>query len=71
MLPLAVQAAKLKGVEAVIVTGDHDALQLVRDEKVLVFMPGRSKKPSVMFDEEEVKKKMGLLIEEKLSKEAI
>ena len=57
---LAVQAAKLKGVEAVIVTGDHDALQLVRDEKVLVFMPGRSKKPSVMFDEEEVKKKMGV-----------
>lgn len=57
---LALQASELSDTDAVIVTGDHDALQLVRDDKVFVYMPGRSKKPSVMFNEEEVKKKMGV-----------
>lgn len=58
---------KGRGVEVVIVTGDKDLLQLVDDGstsspqgKVKVYIPGRLKKPSVMFDEERVVEELGL-----------
>lgn len=44
--------------EVIIVTGDQDALQLV-DNKVKVFMPGRGKRPSKMFDRKAVLEKYG------------
>lgn len=47
--------------EVVIVTGDKDAFQLVRDEDVYgsvgVYIPGRNKFPSTLYDEAEVARK--------------
>jgi DNA polymerase I len=63
---LAQQAFETKNMgekEVIIVTGDRDALQLVRGKKIKVYMPTRSKKQgngSQMFDEEAVKIKYGL-----------
>lgn len=61
------QAIKSKGgVQVVIVTGDRDALQLVKEDKVVVYMPagGGSKfskdRGISLFDEEAVKAKYGL-----------
>ena len=60
------EQAKKIGVEAIIVTGDKDALQLVDDDpenvnepggSVSVYIPGRNKQPSMIYDEEEVEKK--------------
>jgi DNA polymerase I len=44
--------------EVMIVTGDRDALQLV-DEKIKVFIPGRSRQPVQVFDPEKFRKKYG------------
>lgn len=49
---------KPQDLEIIIVTGDHDALQLVNN-KVRVFMPARGKKPALMFDRKEFLKKYG------------
>jgi DNA polymerase I len=48
--------------EVIIMTGDRDALQLVRGKKVRVYMPSRGsgKNGSAMFDEEAVRVKYGL-----------
>lgn len=57
--------------EVVIVTGDHDALQLVEDPstgsgRVRVYMPGRGKIPARMYDEVEVEEKYGSLKPEQI-----
>lgn len=58
---LAVQASKTEGIkETVIVTGDKDALQLVDDGKVLVYIPARGKIPAKIYDEAAVEAKMGV-----------
>jgi len=48
--------------KVIIMTGDRDALQLVKGERVRVYMPSRGsgKNGSAMFDEEAVKVKYGL-----------
>ncbi|PIS08794.1 hypothetical protein COT75_04910 [Candidatus Beckwithbacteria bacterium CG10_big_fil_rev_8_21_14_0_10_34_10] len=46
---LAKKAGQNKKIEVVILTGDRDALQLI-DNKIKVFLPGRGKRPSLMFD---------------------
>lgn len=56
---LAYQAAKTKDLETVIVTGDQDAMQLVNGS-VKVYVPGRGKKPSMIYGEKEVKERYGL-----------
>lgn len=62
---LSIQAAYNGDEEVIIVTGDRDALQLVKEEKIKVWMPappgkyGASRGPS-MFDEEAVKLKYGM-----------
>jgi len=48
------------GVETIIVTGDKDALQLVNDGKVLVYVPARGKIPAKIYDEAAVEEKMGV-----------
>jgi DNA polymerase-1 len=55
------------GVQVIIVTGDRDALQLVDDDKIVVYMPsggGANKfikdRGASLFDEEAVKAKYGL-----------
>ncbi len=57
---LARQGLKENDLETVIVTGDKDALQLVEDEKILVYVPGRGKIPSKIYDEATVEAKMGV-----------
>lgn len=57
---LAVQASSKDDLETVIVTGDKDALQLVDDGKVLVYVPGRGKIPAKIYDEAAVEAKMGV-----------
>ncbi|MFC1710978.1 5'-3' exonuclease H3TH domain-containing protein [Patescibacteria group bacterium] len=47
-----------ENLEVVIVTGDHDALQLV-NSYVRVFMPGRGKKPAITYDKKAFFKKYG------------
>jgi len=64
---LSFQAAKTNDeVQVVIVTGDRDALQLVDDDKVVVYMPGgggskfAKDRGISLYDEEAVKVKYGL-----------
>ena len=57
---LARQAETKDKLETVIVTGDKDALQLVEDEKVLVYVPARGKIPAKIYDEAAVEEKMGV-----------
>lgn len=45
--------------ETVIVTGDQDAMQLVNGS-VKVYVPGRGKRPSMIYGEKEVKERYGL-----------
>jgi len=45
--------------EVVIVTGDRDALQLVKDKRILVYMPGRGKMAPRMYDEEKFRQEYG------------
>lgn len=52
--------------EVVIVTGDHDALQLVEGQQVRVYMPGRGKIPARMYDEAGVEEKYGSLKPEQI-----
>ena len=53
-------ARQAKDVETVIVTGDKDALQLIEDKKVLVYVPGRGKIPARIYDEAAVEEKLGV-----------
>lgn len=57
---LARQAQIRDDLETLIVTGDKDALQLVEDEKVLVYVPARGKIPARIYDEAAVEEKMGV-----------
>jgi DNA polymerase-1 len=55
--------------ETVIVTGDKDILQLVKDSKgglgqVRVYMPARANKPAVIYDEEAVISDLGVTAEQ-------
>jgi DNA polymerase I len=47
-----------KKTQAVVVTGDQDAMQLVNGN-VKVFVPGRGQKPAMMYGEKEVKERYG------------
>jgi DNA polymerase I len=52
--------------ETIIVTGDHDALQLVDDTRVKVYMPGRGRIPARMYDAMGVAEKYGSLKPEQI-----
>lgn len=52
---------KKEELEVMIVTGDRDALQLVQDNKVSVYMPGRGKNPAKIWSSEDVVKTYGLM----------
>lgn len=52
---------KKEGIDQVIiVTGDRDILQLVVDEKVLVYMPTKGLSEAKLYGEKEVKERMGV-----------
>lgn len=56
-------AAQTKGKhidQVIIVTGDRDILQLVEDERVLVFMPTKGLSEGRMYGEKEVLERMGV-----------
>ncbi len=54
-------AKKAKGIDQVIiVTGDRDILQLVVDEKVLVYMPTKGLSEAKLYGEKEVIERMGV-----------
>lgn len=62
---------KKQDTRVIIVTGDHDALQLVEDPstgsgRVRVYMPGRGKIPARMYDEAGVEEKYGSLKPEQI-----
>jgi DNA polymerase-1 len=46
--------------QVIIVTGDKDLLQLVKDEKVLVYMPTRGLSEAKLYDEQAVKERIGV-----------
>lgn len=53
--------AKNRGIDQVIiVTGDRDILQLVRDEKVFVYMPTKGLSQAKLYGEKEVIERMGV-----------
>lgn len=56
---LASQASKHPDMKTTIVTGDLDALQLIKDEKVAVWTPTRGDYKSVIYNEEAVKNRYG------------
>lgn len=53
-----------------IVTGDKDLLQLV-DDNTQVLIPGRGKKPTVLYEREQVKEKMGVFPEQVVDLKAL
>lgn len=57
---LATRASQNK-VESIIVTGDMDALQLVNQDTIKVYVPGRGQKPTQIFDSQAVRQKYHLL----------
>jgi DNA polymerase-1 len=53
--------AKKDGInQVIIVTGDRDMLQLVEDEKILVWMPTKGLSEAKLYDEKAVKERMGV-----------
>lgn len=54
------QAMKTSIDQVVIITGDRDILQLVRDEKVLVFMPTKGLSEGKLYGEKDVTERMGV-----------
>ena len=46
--------------QVIIVTGDRDMLQLVQDDKVLVYMPTKGLSEAKLYDEKAVKERMGV-----------
>lgn len=57
---MATIAKQAKPIEVVIVTGDRDLLQLVEDNRVLVFMPTKGLSEGALLGEREVEEKMGV-----------
>lgn len=57
---LARQASGEDDLETVIVTGDKDALQLIDDGKVLVYVPARGKIPEKIYDAQAVEARLGV-----------
>ncbi len=58
---LAKVASKEDDTQVVIVTGDRDSLQLIKEKKVVVYLPIQNRyAQSVVFDEEKVKEVYGL-----------
>lgn len=57
---LAKQASAKDYLETMIVTGDKDALQLVDDGKVLVYVPARGKVPEKIYDSKAVTERLGV-----------
>ncbi len=57
---LAEVAKKEKGLQVVIVTGDMDTLQLVDDDKVVVFTLRKGLTDTITYNEQEVKKRYGI-----------
>jgi len=54
--------AKKDGIDQVIiVTGDRDILQLVEDEKILVWMPTKGLSEAKLYGKKEVKERMGVV----------
>jgi len=47
--------------QVIIVTGDRDILQLVKDGKVLVYMPTKGLSEAKLYGEKEVKERMGVM----------
>lgn len=56
---IAEQMKKDDDVQTVIASGDHDTLQLVDDEKTLVYTQRRGIKDTILYNEEGVKEKYG------------
>jgi len=52
--------AKKSKDQVIIVTGDRDILQLVKDDKVLVYMPTKGLSEAKLYGEKEVKERMGV-----------
>jgi DNA polymerase-1 len=52
--------AKKSKYQVIIVTGDRDILQLVDDKKVFVYMPTKGLSEAKLYDEKEVKARMGV-----------
>lgn len=50
--------------EIVIVTGDQDQFQLVKDPLVKVYMPPRGKQKAMIYEEEDVLRKMGVRVDQ-------
>ncbi len=46
--------------QVIIVTGDRDILQLVEDEKILVYMPTKGLSEAKLYGEKEVKERLGV-----------
>lgn len=53
--------AKKSRDQVIIVTGDRDILQLVDDERVFVYMPTKGLSEAKLYDEKEVKNRLGVL----------
>lgn len=54
------QAGKTSVDQVIIITGDRDILQLVTDEKVMVFMPTKGLSEGKLYGENDVKERMGV-----------
>lgn len=52
--------AKKSKDQVIIVTGDRDLLQLVKDDKILVYMPTKGLSEAKLYDEKAVKERMGV-----------
>lgn len=49
-----------KNVQALIITGDHDALQLIEDDRILVIFPHKGYREPIIFNEAKVMEKFGI-----------
>lgn len=68
---LATQAVTNHKTQSLIVTGDHDLLQLVADNKIHVYFPKRGKKPAVILDEMGVVEEMGIRVDQVVDYKAL
>jgi DNA polymerase-1 len=53
--------AKQSKDQVIIVTGDKDLLQLVKDDRILVYMPTKGLSQARLYDEKAVKERMGVV----------
>lgn len=56
--------AVAQGVNAMIITGDHDALQLIDEDKILVIFPHKGYREPIIFNKEKVIEKFGITPEQ-------